>query len=83
MFSKYTNDDVAPLMARSIPSAPILPGHLSGIFSLLLPHSWEYAKEGQPQGWGIVKINSVFRTLKVVDDAYVPAYTTIINQFRF
>ena len=38
------------------------PGHLSGIFSLLLPHCGAFAKEGQPQGWGIVKNNLLFRT---------------------
>ena len=35
-------------MARSIPRSP----HLSGIFSLLPPHSGAFAKEG---GWTIVK----------------------------
>jgi len=43
------------LMALSIPSLLIPPGHLSGIFLLSLPKGGAFAKTGQPGGGALSK----------------------------
>ena len=48
------------VMARSITSAPIPPGHLSGIYTLLLPHGGAFAKEDQPGGGASSKTTRSF-----------------------